>query len=46
MTTEESPPSYDALHPFNHPKEGPRAGAFTPDVMEQEEIEAFPEWTK
>ncbi len=34
----------DPLHPFNHPQEGPRARAFTPDVMEPEEIEAFPEY--
>ena len=36
----------DPLHPFNHPKEGPRARAFTPDNMEPEEIEAFPEYFK
>ena len=36
----------DPLHPFNHPKEGPRARAFTPDNMEPEEIEAFPEYYK
>lgn len=34
----------DPLHPFNHPQEGPRARAFTPDVMEPEEIAAFPEY--
>lgn len=32
------------LHPFNHPHEGPRAQAFTPDVMEPVEIRAFPEF--
>eukprot|EP00731_Ephydatia_muelleri_P010985 Em0005g1571a len=32
----------DILHPFNHPQEGPRARAFTPDVLEEEEIKAFP----
>ena len=36
----------DPLHPFNHPKEGPRARAFTPDNMEPDEIEAFPEYYK
>lgn len=34
------------LHPFNHPQEGPRARAFTPDNMEPEEIAAFPEYYK
>ena len=36
----------DPLHPFNHPKEGPRARAFTPDNMEPDEIEVFPEYYK
>ena len=40
------PLTYDPLHPFNYPQEGPRARAFTPDVMEQEEILAFPEYYK
>lgn len=34
------------LHPFNHPQEGPRARAFTPDNMEPEEIAAFPDYYK
>ena len=34
----------DPLHPFNHPQEGPRARAFTPDIMEPEEIRTFPEY--
>ena len=34
---------YDPLHPFNHPQEGSRAQAFTPDVMAPEEKQAFPE---
>ena len=36
----------DPLHPFNHPQEGPRARAFTPDIMEAEEIAFFPEYNK
>lgn len=32
----------DILHPFNHPQEGPRARAFTPDVLEEEEIKSVP----
>lgn len=38
--------SYDWLHPFNHPKEGPRGGALTPDTMDTCEAQTFPEWTK
>lgn len=40
------PLTCNPLHPFNHPQEGPRARAFTPDNMEPEEIEAFPEYYK
>ena len=36
----------DPFHPFNFPKEGPRARAFTPDVMERFESAAFPEYTR
>ena len=36
----------DPLHPFHHPQEGPRARAFTPDVMEAEEKKAFPEYSR
>ena len=32
------------LHPFHHPHEGPRAMAFTPDIMEPVEVRAFPEY--
>ncbi|XP_019850257.1 PREDICTED: lysine-specific histone demethylase 1B-like [Amphimedon queenslandica] len=39
-------PSYDWLHPFNHPKEGPRGGALTPDTLEPCESKTFPEWSK
>ena len=39
-------PSYDWLHPFNHPKEGPRGGALTPDNLEPSEAKTFPEWNK
>jgi len=41
-----SPLLFDPLHPFNHPQEGPRARAFTPDIMELEEIQAFPQYHK
>ncbi len=34
------------LHPFNNPDDGPRAGAFTPDLMNNDDIKTFPEWTK
>lgn len=36
----------DPFHPFNFPKEGPRARAFTPDVMERFEAAAFPEYSR
>ena len=36
----------DPLHPFNHPQDGPRARAFTPDNMEPEEMQYFPEYCK
>lgn len=36
----------DPFHPFNFPKEGPRARAFTPDVMERFETAAFPEYSR
>lgn len=38
--------TYDEFHPFNDPDDGPRAGAFTPDIMDEEEMKTFPEWTK
>ena len=38
--------SKDWLHPFNHPEDGERARAFTPDTMTTEEEEAFPEYSK
>jgi len=41
-----SPANADPLHPFNFPKEGPRARAFTPDVMERFECAAFPEYAR
>ena len=36
----------DALHPFNHYQQQPRARAFTPNEMEPEEIKAFPDFVK
>lgn len=36
----------DPLHPFNHPQDGPRARAFTPDSMEPDEMKHFPEFCK
>lgn len=39
-------PMCNPLHPFNHPQEGPRARAFTPDNMEPEEIAVFPDCYK
>lgn len=36
----------DPLHPFNHPQDGPRARAFTPDSMEPDEMKHFPEYCK
>jgi len=41
-----SPANADPLHPFNFPKEGPRARAFTPDVMERFESASFPEYAR
>ena len=37
---------HDPFHPFNHPDDGERAMAFTPDVMTEEEMAAFDEYSK
>ena len=37
---------HDPFHPFNHPDDGERAMAYTPDVMTEEEMAAFPEYSK
>jgi lysine-specific histone demethylase 1B len=37
---------HDPFNPFNRPIEGERARAFTPDVMTEEEMRAFPEYSR